>query len=131
MFKNLAAACLAAAIVSGTATASAQFTDTPSDAYWSAAMDWATETDVLPDASGMFRPHDQADRQLAALWMWRMEGSLQADTHPFTDVPAEADRAVAWMASQRITTGTGDTPSSLRNSPRHDHPQPHTKGTTS
>ena len=109
MFKNLAAACLAAAIVSGTATASAQFTDTPSDAYWSAAVDWATETDVLPDASGMFRPHDQADRQLAALWMWRMEGSPAADAHPFTDVPAEADGAVAWLVSERITTGTSTT----------------------
>lgn len=109
MLKKLAAVCLAAAVVSGTATASAQFTDTPSDAYWSAAVDWATETGVLPEASGMFRPHDQADRQLAALWMWRMEGSPAAATHPFTDVPAEADGAVAWMVSQRITTGTSDT----------------------
>lgn len=109
MLRKLAAACLVAAVVSGTATASAQFTDTPSDAYWSAAVDWATEINMLPNASGMFKPHDQADRQLAALWMWRMEGSPTAGTHPFTDVPAEADRAVAWMVSQRITTGTSAT----------------------
>lgn len=109
MLKKLVVACFAAAIVSGAATASAQFTDTPSGAFWSAAVDWAAENNLLLNASGTFNPHDQTDRQLAALWMWRMEGSPVAGTHPFTDVPAEVNAAVAWMLSQGVTTGTSDT----------------------
>lgn len=128
MLKKLVVACFAAVIVSGMVgvTASAQFTDTPSDAYWSAALDWATQNNVLPDTSGMFKPHEQADRQLAASWMWRMEGSPGKPTrhdypttgpnptqtlppHNFTDVPSEADHAVRWMVAENITTGTSAT----------------------
>ena len=88
-----------------------RFEDVPENAYYSEAVDWATENGVVAGTSETdFSPNAECTRAQIVQMLWRSAGSPEAETEtPFTDVPPTAyyAEAVAWAYENGITTGTG------------------------
>lgn len=86
------------------------FTDIPPSSWYTEAVGWAAENEITSGyTNDIFGPNEPALRSHLATFLWRYQGSPQANDAPsFVDVPADswyAD-AVAWMAEEEITTGT-------------------------
>ena len=89
----------------------AGFGDVPDGAFFTEAVQWMVDNDITTGTGKTcFSPDDPVTRGQAAAFMWRMEGSPPALPHEFLDVTAPWQQGpVAWMAEQKITTGTSAT----------------------
>ena len=95
------------------AEAPSAFSDVNANAYYAAAVDWATEAGVTKGVSkSHFAPNAAITRGQAVTLLWRLAGEPEPEQDsPFTDVPAQrydAD-AVAWAAEQGVTLGVSAT----------------------
>ena len=80
-------------------------------AYQQSAVAWLARRS-RPPASGptRFFPDEELSRGEFAVMLHRVAGQPSAGPHPFSDVTAPLEqRAVAWLAAESITTGTGHT----------------------
>ena len=88
-----------------------QFSDVPEDAWYNAAVDWATENGVVAGTSGdTFSPTKQCTRAEIVTMLWRAAGGPEPGVEaPFMDYPENAwyAAAVAWAWENGITKGTG------------------------
>lgn len=85
------------------------FNDVKESAYYYNAALWAAERKIISGPA--FQPDDGTTRAQMATFLYRNAGSpAVADSHAFTDVPADAYYAkpVAWAAAKGIATGTGE-----------------------
>ena len=88
------------------------FVDVDVDAYYYDAVLWAAEKGITTGTSDTtFSPEETLTRDQAVTFLWRANGSPVASGHNFEDVPSDAyyANAVAWAATEGITTGTSDT----------------------
>ncbi|MCY3851344.1 MAG: S-layer homology domain-containing protein [Acidimicrobiaceae bacterium] len=92
-----------------TAAGVAGFGDVDDGHYYTEAVQWAADEGIV-DADACFWPESPVTRGDAAMALWRMQGSPQADAHSFADVldPTQND-AVSWLSSTGVTTGTSET----------------------
>ena len=86
------------------------FTDVPEDAYYRKAVAWAVENEITGGTSPTtFSPKKTCTRAQIVTFLWRFEGSPEADTSglPFTDVPEDAYYRVpvVWALGRGITAG--------------------------
>ena len=86
----------------------AGFGDVESGRYFTLPVQWAANNGII-DAGRCFLPDDPVSRGDAAEFMWRMEGSPEAEPHGFTDVAGSLDEAVSWLSASGVTTGTTPT----------------------
>lgn len=92
------------------AAVSSTFTDVATNAYYSQAAQWAKEHGMVEGA--VFSPNTPCTRASTVLYMWQAAGCPTVTTQTsFTDVPADADyaMAVAWAVEKSITNGTSAT----------------------
>ncbi len=85
------------------------FTDVGDTAYYRDAALWAAEQGIVSGTA--FRPDDVTTRGQMAVFLYKNAGSpAVADSGAFADVPGDAacSQAVAWVARQGITSGTGE-----------------------
>lgn len=85
------------------------FTDVKETAYYCDALLWAAEQGIVSGTA--FHPDDATTRSQFAVFLYKNAGSpAVADSSAFTDVPKDAaySQAVAWVAQQGITSGTGE-----------------------
>ncbi len=89
----------------------AAFSDVPRGTYYSAAVDWLSQTGITTGTGfGRFSPDDPVTRGQMAAFLWRLEnrpgGSPRAG---FSDVPSGKyyTQAVDWLLHRGITTGLG------------------------
>lgn len=85
------------------------FTDVKENAYYGDALLWAAEQGIVSGAA--FHPDDATTRSQLAVFLYKNAGSpAVAGGSAFADVPKDADysQAVAWVARQGITSGTGE-----------------------
>lgn len=85
------------------------FTDVKESAYYCDALLWAAEQGIVSGAA--FHPDDATTRSQLAVFLYKNAGSpAVADSGAFADVPKDApySQAVAWVAKQGITSGTGE-----------------------
>ena len=87
------------------------FDDVPSEKYYSDAVRWAVEEDILRGVSATdFQPYGSLTRAQFITFLWRAAGSPQAaqGKNPFTDVNPGMYyyEAALWAAEQGITKGT-------------------------
>ena len=95
------------------AEAPSAFSDVNANAYYAAAVDWATEAGVTKGVSKTrFAPNAAVTRGQAVTLLWRLAGEPEAGAaSAFADVPAERydSGAVAWAAEQGVTLGVSAT----------------------
>ena len=92
------------------AGAVAGYGDVPADVYYTAPVQWATDSNIISEVGPCFLPDASVSRGEAALYLWRMQSSPDPSTsHSFVDVPESLDQAVSWLVDERITTGTSPT----------------------
>ena len=88
------------------------FTDTVSDAWYAAHVDYVYENGLMNGTGEhSFSPNSTVTRAMVATVLWRMEGEPKADSASgFSDVPANQwyTDAIAWAQSQGIVTGYPD-----------------------
>lgn len=79
---------------------------TDTSAYYYKAVQWASEMGMAED--DVFNAGGPCTRAAAVYFIWRANGSEEADTAAFTDVKADADYAAAvnWAVAQGVTNGT-------------------------
>ncbi len=85
------------------------FSDVKEGAYYCDALLWAAEQGIVSGTA--FHPDDATTRGQLAVFLYKNAGSpVVADSSTFTDVPKDAgySQAVAWVAKQGITSGTGE-----------------------
>lgn len=85
------------------------FTDVKETAYYCEALLWAAEQGIVSGTA--FHPDDATTRSQFAEFLYKNAGSpAVADSGAFADVPKDAvySKAVAWVARQGITSGTGE-----------------------
>lgn len=88
---------------------SCPFTDVKEDAYYYDALLWAAEHGVVSGTA--FQPNDATTRSQFAVFLYQSAGApAVSDSSAFTDVPKDAaySQAVAWVAKEGITSGTGE-----------------------
>ena len=94
------------------ANAVAGFGDVPADAFYAAPVQWLDDEGITTGTSpGCFSPLRSVTRGEFATFVWRERGEPNGGSEPFSDV-RNGDffaEAVAWMASEGITTGTSPT----------------------
>ena len=111
--KSFVAAVMAMAMLltcSMTAMAAGGFSDVPADAYYTEAVEYATENGLMTGTEpGLFSPDMLLSRGMLATILWRNESQPQADAASFTDVnPASYyAEAVGWAAENGIVSGYG------------------------
>ena len=84
--------------------------DVPAGSYYEQAASWAKALGMI-EGSAM-SPDTPCTRASTVMFMWKAVGSPVMDTNTgFTDVPADADyaMAVAWALRHGVTDGTSDT----------------------
>lgn len=82
------------------------YTDvTDTSAYYYKAIQWASEMGMAEGET--FAPNDPCTRAMAVYFMWKADGSAEADAASFTDVAADAEYAAAvnWAVAQGVTNG--------------------------
>jgi len=85
------------------------FTDVAENAFYYQAVVWAAERGIV--AGTAFDPDGAVTRGQLATFLYRSAGSPAiSGSTDFTDVPSDAyfAQAVAWVAKQGITSGTGE-----------------------
>ena len=85
------------------------FTDVKETAYYHDALLWAAEQGIV--SGGTFHPDDATTRGQLAEFLYKSAGSpAVAEGSAFGDVSKDAaySKAVAWVAKQGITSGTGE-----------------------
>lgn len=88
------------------------FADVPLEQWYSDAIDWAAEADIVTGAYGRFNPFDFVTRQDLVLILYRYAGSPVSDVtvlsffKDFTQVSGYAANAMAWAVEKGILTGT-------------------------
>jgi len=85
------------------------FRDVRSADWFAGAVAWMASTGITTGTTPtQFSPTQGLTRGEAATFLWRWQGSPTASASDFTDVPRGRffSRAVDWMVSKRITTGT-------------------------
>lgn len=85
------------------------FTDVSENAYYYEAVLWAVEQGITNGTTETtFSPDRTVTRGQTVTFLWRNAGSPAASGSSFTDVAADAyyADAVAWAASEGITSGT-------------------------
>ncbi|MBQ3497314.1 MAG: S-layer homology domain-containing protein, partial [Oscillospiraceae bacterium] len=91
---------------------SVTFTDVPSGAYYTEAVDWAVEKGITNGmGGGSFAPESPCTRGQMVLFLYRMAGEPATNgVVNFKDVSARDyyARAIAWAVENGITTGMGD-----------------------
>lgn len=88
------------------------FTDVPASAYYYEAVLWAVEQGITNGTSATtFGPDVTVTRGQTVTFLWRYDGSPVVSSGSFADVPADAyyASAVAWAASEGVTSGTSAT----------------------
>lgn len=93
--------------------ASHGFGDVPSGAYYETSVGFLVERGITTGTSPTtYAPDEVVSRAQMAAFLWRFSGERPASgPSGFTDVPSGVyyTEAVAWLAEERITTGTSDT----------------------
>lgn len=88
-----------------------QFRDvTDSTVYYYKAVLWAAEKEIA--GGGTFAPNDPCTRAMAVYFIWRANGSGEADATSFTDLTGDYAQfipAVNWAVANGVTLGTTDT----------------------
>ena len=88
----------------------AGFGDVHGGRYFTDPVQWSVDNGITGIDGSCFSPDKPVTRGDTAVWIWRMQGRLQAPAHSFVDVTAvEQQQPVAWMVSEGVTTGTSDT----------------------
>lgn len=85
------------------------FTDVAENAFYYNAALWAAERGIVTGTT--FNPDAAVTRGQLSAFLYRNAGSPAVDSKvSFTDVPSDAYfcQAVAWVAAQGITSGTGE-----------------------
>lgn len=88
------------------------FSDVPLEQWYSDAIDWAAEEDIVNGAYGRFRPFDYVTRQDLVAILYRYAGSPRSDVtvlsyyKDFTEVSGYAANAMAWAVENGILTGS-------------------------
>ena len=86
------------------------FNDVAGSAWYRNAVLWLVQQGVTTGTSpGRYSPDAPVTRGQMAVFLWRTAGQPTANSpQDFNDVPpgSYADKAVAWLAEQEITTGT-------------------------
>ncbi|MDE7261023.1 MAG: S-layer homology domain-containing protein [Oscillospiraceae bacterium] len=85
------------------------FTDVKENVYYYQPALWAAERGIVSGTT--FHPDEPVTRGQFAAFLYRNAGSPAVESKTdFTDVPSGANyaQAVAWVAAQGITSGTGD-----------------------
>ena len=94
------------------ASGSASFSDVAADAYYAAAVAWASGKGIANGVGGgLFDPNGVCTRAQIVTMLWRAQGSPAASgSASFSDVAADAyyAAAVAWASGQGIVNGVGD-----------------------
>ncbi len=88
------------------------YDDVPWTSPNAGAIDWAGEEGIIPGyPDRTFRPHADASRAAALVWLWRLAGEPSGTSHPFTDVPAGAlyQEALEWGSGEGIVRGISPT----------------------
>lgn len=90
------------------------FTDVPSDAYYTSAIQWALKRGVTNGTSETtFSPDATVTREQAVTFLWRAMGEPEPGSalNPFTDISSSgfAYKAVLWAVEDGITNGTSAT----------------------
>lgn len=94
------------------------FTDVSASAYYYDAVLWAVEQGITNGTSATtFGPDTTVTRGQTVTFLWRYDGSTAASGSGFADVASDAyyADAVAWAASEGITSGTSATTFSPNN----------------
>ena len=107
----LTALCLALALLPGTAFAAGTFADVPDAAWYSQAVQYVSEHNMMGGTGGSaFSPNSPTSRGMLVTVLHRMEGTPSASGAAFTDVPAGQwyAPAVAWAGANGIVTGYSD-----------------------
>lgn len=93
------------------ASTESQFRDvTDSTAYYYKAVLWAAEKEIA--GGGTFAPNDPCTRAMAVYFIWRANGSGEAEATSFTDLTGDYAQfipAVNWAVANGVTLGTTDT----------------------
>lgn len=90
----------------------AGFGDVADDQFFSEPVQWMVNAEITTGTSdGCFSPDRSVTRGELATFIWRYAGEPTGGSDPFTDVHAGDffAESVAWMAGERITTGTTTT----------------------
>lgn len=90
----------------------ARFTDVKAGAYYEKAVRWAVEQGITSGTSATrFSPNATCTRAQIVTFLWRREGSPEADGNSFSDVKTGEyyENAVKWAVKQGITSGTSAT----------------------
>ena len=90
------------------------FADVPSGAYYTQAVTWALDRGITEGiGNGLFAPDEVCTRAQIVTFLYRAAGcpGYEAESCPFTDIPAEAYYydAVMWAVEKGITIGTSET----------------------
>ena len=88
------------------------FTDVSASAYYYDAVLWAVEQGITSGTSATtFGPDATVTRGQTVTFLWRYDGSTAASGSGFADVASDAyyADAVAWAASEGVTSGTSAT----------------------
>ena len=91
------------------ATGQPVFRDVKSSDWYSEAVAWMASTGITTGTSPtQFSPTQGLTRGEAATFLWRWQGAPSAPVSDFEDVPHERffSKAVDWMVSKGVTTGT-------------------------
>lgn len=92
------------------AAVNSTFSDVAANAYYSKAAQWAKGLNMVEGS--VFSPNTPCTRASTVMYMWQAAGCPTVTTQTsFTDVPADADyaMAVAWALEMGITNGTSAT----------------------
>lgn len=80
---------------------------TDESAYYYKAVLWAAEKEIA--GGGTFAPNDPCTRAMAVYFIWRANGSGEADATSFTDLTGDYAQfipAVNWAVANGVTNGT-------------------------
>ena len=89
-----------------------EFDDVPANAWYSAYVRNAVKMGLFNGVGGgLFAPDDATTRAMLTTVLWRRDGKAEAETAPFTDVPAEQwyAAAVNWAYQTGVVNGVEET----------------------
>ncbi len=89
-----------------------EFDDVPANAWYSAYVRNAVKLGLFNGmGDGLFAPNDATTRAMLTTVLWRRDGKTEAETAPFTDVPASQwyTAAVNWAYQAGVVKGMEET----------------------